>query len=156
MSDEGFELEFVKHAFETNWIAPLGPNVNAFETELAEMIGSKHVAAITSGTGAIHLALKAIGVTKGDIVLCQSLAFAATANPILYRNATPVFIDSDYESWNMDPIALETALQKYGDKVKAVLVVHLYGLSADMDKIMDICNRYNVPVIEDAAESLGA
>ena len=156
MSDEGFELEFVKHAFETNWIAPLGPNVNAFETELAEMIGSKHAAAITSGTGAIHLALKAIGITKGDIVLCQSLTFAATANPILYRNATPVFIDSDYESWNMDPIALETALQKYGDKVKAVLVVHLYGLSADMDKIMDVCNRYNVPVIEDAAESLGA
>lgn len=156
MSDEGYEMEYVKDAFDTNWIAPLGPNVNGFEMELADKVGSKHAAAMTSGTGAIHLALKAVGVGEGDIVLCPTLTFSATANPIIYVNARPVFIDSDYKTWNMDPKALEEALEKYGDKVKAVLVVHLYGLSADMDKIMEICSKYNVPVIEDAAESLGS
>ena len=155
MSDEGYEIRYVQDAFDTNWVAPLGPNVNEFEKELAERVGSKHAAALTSGTGAIHLALKAAGVGAGDIVFCPTLTFSATANPIIYLNATPVFIDSNYETWNMDPMALEAAFEKYGYKVKAVLVVHLYGLSADMDKIMDICNRYNVPVIEDAAESLG-
>lgn len=156
MSDEGYEMQYVKEAFDTNWVAPLGPNVNEFEKELAAKVGSKHAAAMTSGTGAIHLALKAAGVGEGDIVFCPTLTFSATANPIIYQNATPVFIDSDYETWNMDPKALETAFEKYGDKVKAVLVVHLYGLSADMDKIMEICSRYDVTVIEDAAESLGA
>ncbi len=156
MSDEGYEMEYVKEAFDTNWVAPLGPNVNEFEKELAARVGSKHAAAMTSGTGAIHLALKAAGVGKGDIVFCPTLTFSATANPIIYQNATPVFIDSDYETWNMDPKALEAAFDKYGDKVKAVLVVHLYGLSADMDKIMEICNKHDVVVIEDAAESLGA
>jgi len=156
MSDEGYEMQYVQEAFDTNWVAPLGPNVNEFEKELAEKVGSKHAAAMTSGTGAIHLALKAAGVGEGDIVFCPTLTFSATANPIIYQNATPVFIDSDYETWNMDPKALEAAFEKYGDKVKAVLVVHLYGLSADMDKIMEICSRYNVTVIEDAAESLGA
>lgn len=110
---------------------------------------------MTSGTGAIHLALKAAGVREGDVVFCPSLTFSATANPIIYQNATPVFIDSNYEIWTMDPNALEEAFEKYPD-VKAVLVVHLYGLSADMDKIMEICSKYNVTVIEDAAESLGA
>ncbi len=110
---------------------------------------------MSSGTGAIHLALKAAGVGKGDIVFCPTLTFSATANPIIYQNATPVFIDSDYETWNMDPKLLELAFEKYGDRVKAVLVVHLYGLAANMDKIMAICNRYNVAVIEDAAEALG-
>ena len=156
MSDEGYEMQYVQEAFDTNWVAPLGPNVNEFEKELAAKVGSKHAAAMTSGTGAIHLALKAAGVGEGDIVFCPTLTFSATANPIIYQNATPVFIDSDYETWNMDPKALEEAFEKYGDKVKAVLVVHLYGLSADMDKIMEICSRYDVTVIEDAAESLGA
>lgn len=156
MSDEGYEMQYVQEAFDTNWVAPLGPNVNEFEKELAAKVGSKHAAAMTSGTGAIHLALKAAGVGEGDIVFCPTLTFSATANPIIYQNATPVFIDSDYETWNMDPKALEAAFEKYGDKVKAVLVVHLYGLSADMDKIMEICNQYDVTVIEDAAESLGA
>ena len=155
MSDEGYEMAYIQEAFDTNWVAPLGPNVNEFEKELAAKVGSLHAAALTSGTGAIHLALKSVGAGAGDIVLCPTLTFSATANPIIYQNATPVFIDSDYETWNMDPIALESALQKYGDRVKAVLVVHLYGLSADMDKIMAICSQYGVPVIEDAAESLG-
>ncbi|SMB88629.1 dTDP-4-amino-4,6-dideoxygalactose transaminase [Desulfonispora thiosulfatigenes DSM 11270] len=156
MSDEGYEKEYIKEAFDTNWIAPLGTNVNEFEKELATKVGSGHAAALVSGTSAIHLALKAVGVSTGDIVLCPTLTFSATANPIIYQNATPVFIDSDYETWNMCPKALGAAFEKYGDKVKAVLVVHLYGLSADMDKIMKICNKYNIPVIEDAAESLGA
>ena len=156
MSDEGYEMQYVQEAFDTNWVAPLGPNVNEFEKELAAKVGSKHAAAMTSGTGAIHLALKAAGVGEGDIVFCPTLTFSATANPIIYQNATPVFIDSDYETWNMDPKALEAAFEKYGDKVKAVLVVHLYGLSADMDRIMEICSKYDVTVIEDAAESLGA
>lgn len=155
MSDEGYEQEFIKEAFDTNWVAPLGPNVNHFEEELANKVGIDHAAALTSGTAAIHLALKAAEVGEGDIVLCPTLTFSATANPIIYQHATPVFIDSDMETWNMDPRALEEALIKYGDKVKAVLVVHLYGLSADMDQIMEICQKYNVPVIEDAAESLG-
>jgi dTDP-4-amino-4,6-dideoxygalactose transaminase len=155
VSDEGYEMQYIKEAFDTNWIAPLGPNVNEFEKELAAKVGIKSAAALSSGTAAIHMALKAAGVGEGDIVFCQSLTFSATANPIIYQNAIPVFIDSDYETWNMDPNALEEAFKKYGDRVKAVLVVHLYGLSADLDKIMDICQKYNVPLIEDAAESLG-
>jgi dTDP-4-amino-4,6-dideoxygalactose transaminase len=155
MSDEGYEMQYIKEAFDTNWIAPLGPNVNGFEQELAAKVGAKHAAALSSGTAAIQMALKAAGVGEGDIVFCQSLTFSATANPIIYQNATPVFIDSNYETWNMDPNALEEAFEKYGDRVKAVLVVHLYGLSADLDKIMAICQKYNVPLIEDAAESLG-
>lgn len=155
MSDEGYEMQYVQEAFDTNWVAPLGPNVNEFEKELAIKVESKHAAAMISGTGAIHLALKSVGVGLGDIVLCPTLTFSATANPIIYQNATPVFIDSEYETWNISAEALEVALEKYGDKVKAVIVVHLYGLSANMDKIMEICNRYNVTVIEDAAESLG-
>lgn len=154
MSDEGYELEYVKEAFDTNWIAPLGTNVNEFEKELAGKAGSKSAAALSSGTAAIHLALKAAGVGEGDIVFCPTLTFSATANPIIYQNATPVFIDSNYETWNMCPEALEEAFVKYPD-AKAVIVVHLYGLSADMDKIMRVCNKHDVTVIEDAAESLG-
>ena len=156
MSEEGYERQYVQEAFDTNWVAPLGPNVTGFENELAAKVGSKAASATTTGTAAIHLALKSVGVKAGDIVFCPTLTFSATANQIIYQNATPVFIDSDYETWNMDPKALEEAFEKYGDKVKAVLVVHLYGLSADMDKIMEICNKHNVVVIEDAAESLGA
>lgn len=154
MSKEGYEQEFVKEAFDTNWIAPLGANVDGFENELAEYVGIDQAAALSSGTAAIHLALKAIGVGKEDIVLCQSLTFSATANPIIYQNATPVFIDSDLETWNMDPIALREALIKYPN-TKAVIVVHLYGLAANLDEIVAICKEFNVPLIEDAAESLG-
>jgi dTDP-4-amino-4,6-dideoxygalactose transaminase len=155
MSDEGYEMQYVNEAFKMNFIAPLGPNVSGFEKEVAAFVGSKAAAALVSGTAAIHLGLKAAGVDEGDIVLCQSLTFSATANPIIYLNGIPVFIDSDIETWNMDPVALELALKKYGSKVKAVVVVHLYGLSADIDKIVRICRDYGVPLIEDAAESLG-
>lgn len=154
MSDEGYEMEYIKEAFDTNWVAPLGANVNGFEKELTVKVGTKAAAALTTGTAAIHLALKSVGVGSGDVVFCQSLTFSATANPIIYQNAVPVFIDSNFETWNMDPTALEEAFIKYPN-VKAVIVVHLYGLSADMDRILEICNRYNVPIIEDAAESLG-
>lgn len=154
MSDEGYERKYIDEAFETNWIAPLGANVDGFERELSEKVGAKHAAALSSGTAAIHMALKAVGVEKDDIVFCQSLTFSATVNPVIYQNATPVFIDSDYKTWNMDPNLLEEAFKKY-PKVKAVLVVHLYGNSADLDSIVEICKRHNVPLIEDAAESLG-
>lgn len=153
MSDEGYEQKYVQEAFDTNWIAPLGKNVNEFENELARKVKIKAAAALNSGTSAIHLALKAAGVGKGDIVFCPSLTFSATANPIIYQNATPVFIDSDYKTWNMCPKALEEAFQKYNPK--AVIVVHLYGLSADLDPIIDLCNKHNAVLIEDAAESLG-
>ncbi|EJQ64913.1 DegT/DnrJ/EryC1/StrS family aminotransferase [Bacillus mycoides] len=154
MSDEGYEMQYVKEAFDTNWIAPLGENVNGFERELATKVSSKAAAALSSGTAAIHLALKAAEVGEGDVVFCQTLTFSATANPIIYQNATPVFIDSDYETWNMCPKALEEAFKKYPN-VKAVIVVHLYGLSADIDKIVELCKKYDVTLIEDAAESLG-
>ncbi|HEF1903187.1 TPA: aminotransferase class I/II-fold pyridoxal phosphate-dependent enzyme [Bacillus cereus] len=154
MSDEGYEMHYVKEAFDTNWIAPLGENVNGFERELAIKVGSNAAAALSSGTAAIHMALKAAGVGEGDVVFCQTLTFSATANPIIYQNAIPVFIDSDYETWNMCPKALEEAFKKYPN-VKAVIVVHLYGLSADMDKIVELCKKYDVTLIEDAAESLG-
>jgi dTDP-4-amino-4,6-dideoxygalactose transaminase len=154
MSDEGFEREYVQEAFDTNWIAPLGNNVNKFESEFAGKVGALAAVALTSGTAALHMALKAAGVGKSDIVFCQSLTFSATANPIIYLDAVPVFIDSDTKSWNMCPVALEKAFHAYPN-VKAVIVVHLYGLSADIDKILEICNRHNVVLIEDAAESLG-
>lgn len=155
MSDEGYEIQYIQEAFDTNWIAPLGANVNSFEAELASFVGSRSAAALSSGTAAIHLALKAAGVQEGDIVFCPTLTFSATANPIIYERAIPVFIDSDYISWNMCPDALARAFDKYPN-VKAVIVVHLYGLSADMDRIMKLCRERNVTVIEDAAESLGA
>lgn len=154
MSEEGYERKFVEEAFDTNWVAPLGTNVNEFENELANKVGVKSAAALSSGTAALHLALKAAGVGEGDVVFCPSLTFSASANPIIYQNATPVFIDSDEKTWNMDPEALEEALKKYPE-AKAVIVVHLYGLSADMDRIMEVCKGHNISVIEDAAESLG-
>lgn len=154
MSDEGYEMQYIKEAFESNWIAPLGRNVDEFEKEFALKVGARYAAALSSGTAAIHLALRLIGIEPGDIVFCQSLTFSATANPIIYENAVPVFIDSNYETWNMDPESLEMAFKKYPE-VKAVIVVHLYGLSSDMDSIMSICKRHNTPVIEDSAESLG-
>lgn len=155
MSDEGYEQQFIKEAFDTNWIAPLGENVNKFEEEIANYVGVKTGAVLSAGSAAIHLGLKALNVKQGDIVFCSSLTFSATCNPIIYQNATPVFIDSEYETWNMDPLALEKAFEKYPNP-KAVIVVHLYGTPAKMDEIIKICKKHNVPLIEDAAESLGS
>jgi dTDP-4-amino-4,6-dideoxygalactose transaminase len=153
------EREFVEEAFRTNWIAPLGPNVDAFEREMADWVGVPHAAALSSGTAAIHLALAMLEVGPGDIVLCSSLTFAASANPILYLGATPVFVDSEPQSWNMSPRALERALESLvaqRKQPKAIVIVNLYGQSADMDPLLELCRRYEVPVVEDAAESLGA
>ena len=158
MSSEGYEMQYIKEAFESNWIAPLGKNVDEFEKEFADYIGVRGAVALITGTAAIHMALKSLCVDRGDIVFCQNLTFAATCNPIIYQNAIPVFIDSDLQTWNMCPVALEEAFIKYqsmGKKPKAVIVVHLYGLAADLDKILEICAKYNVPLIEDVAESLG-
>ena len=155
MSDEGFEKEYIKEAFDTNWIAPLGENVDKFEEEIANYANIESATALSAGTAAIHMALKALDVKRGDIVFCQSLTFSATANPIIYQNATPVFIDSEYETWNMDPKALEQAFEKYPNP-KAVLVVNLYGTPAKLDEILEICKEHNTPLVEDAAESLGA
>ncbi len=159
MSDEGYEQQYIKEAFDTNWIAPLGANVNNFEKEICEVTGAKDAAALVSGTSAIHLAMKLLEVGKGDIVFCQDLTFSASANPIIYENATPVFIDSDFETWNMSPKALREAFEKYkkqGITPKAVIAVHLYGICANLDEIVSICKEYNVPLVEDAAESLGS
>ncbi|MGG0275867.1 aminotransferase class I/II-fold pyridoxal phosphate-dependent enzyme [Bacillus rhizoplanae] len=155
----GNEQKYIQDAFDTNWIAPLGPNVDAFEKELASFVGAKDAAAISSGTAAIHLALRLLEVQKGDKVFCSSLTFVASANPIVYLGAEPIFIDSEPETWNMSPQALERALchaDKEGELPKAVIVVNLYGQSAKMDEILSLCNEYDVPVIEDAAESLGS
>lgn len=153
------ELEFVKEAFDTNWIAPVGPHVNAFETEFCQTVGSPYAAALSSGTAALHLALKLIGVEAGDEVFCSTLTFVATANPITYLGAKPVFIDSDRISWNMNPELLRDAISRrarVGNLPKAVVLVHLYGQSADIDPILTTCRQYEIPLIEDAAEALGA
>lgn len=155
MSDQGYEQFYIEEAFKKNWIAPLGENVDNFENELADLVGIDHAAALSSGTASIHLSLKALNIEKEDIVICQSLTFSATANPIIYQGATPVFVDSDMETWNMNPLQLRLALKKY-PHAKAVIVVHLYGLSANMDEIMKVCSEFDVPLIEDAAESLGS
>ena len=153
------ELEFVKQAFDTNWIAPVGPHVDAFEQEFCQITGASYAAAVSSGTAALHLALQLVGVGPGDEVFCSTLTFAATANPIIYLGAKPVFIDSDRISWNMNPELLQEALQKrayFGKLPKAVILVHLYGQSADIEPILQVCDQYNIPLIEDAAEALGA
>ncbi len=155
----GNEQKYINEAFETNWIAPLGPNVNAFEKEMAAYAESADAAVLSSGTAAIHLALELVGVEHGDTVFCSSLTFVASANPILYLGAVPVFIDSEEETWNMSPDALKRAFEEAqadGKLPKAVIVVNLYGQSAKMDELMAICDSYGVPVIEDAAESLGS
>ena len=159
MSEEGYEQTYVKEAFETNWVAPLGPNVTNFEDELATYVGVNSASALSSGTAAIHLGLKALGVEAGDVVFCSTLTFSASCNPILYLGATPVFIDSDAKTWNMCPKALKLAFEaaeKNNQIPKAVVVVNLYGQSADMDPIIELCEQYQVPILEDAAESLGA
>jgi pyridoxal phosphate-dependent aminotransferase EpsN len=155
----GQELEFVKEAFASNYIAPVGPQVEAFEREFAEMVGARHAAAVGSGTAALHLALRWVGVEKGDEVACSTFTFVASANAIVYQGAFPVFIDSDSSTWNMDPDALENFLRmrnKTGRAPKAVVLVHLYGQPAQLDQIAAICASYDVPLIEDAAEALGA
>lgn len=155
MSDEGYELEYIHDAFNKNWIAPLGENVNEFEKVMGSYMGAGYPVALSAGTAALHLAIILAGVKAGDKVFCQSLTFSASANPVTYVGAEPVFIDSDYETWNMSPEALERAFEIHG-KPAAVVVVHLYGNPARMDEITTICAKHGVPLIEDAAEALGS
>lgn len=153
------EQVFVKEAFDTNWIAPLGPHVNGFEADLQSYTGAGHAAALSSGTAALHLALILLGVKANDEVICQSFTFSASANPIAYQGALPVFVDSERETWNMCPVALEEAIVDRiakGKKPAAIIVVHLYGMPAKMKEIIEIANKYEIPLIEDAAEALGA
>lgn len=155
----GHEMKFIDEAFMTNWIAPLGPNVTSFENELADYLHVKNVAALSSGTAAIHLALIIMGVKHGDEVICSSFTFSASANPIAYLGATPVFIDSEPDTWNMDPELLEAAIKdriKKGKKPKAIILVHLYGMPAKIREIIEISERYEIPLIEDSAEALGS
>ena len=156
----GAEQKYVQEAFDTNWVAPLGPNVNGFEQDLANFLGQDaQVACLSSGTAALHLALILAGVSQGDEVLCQTFTFSASANPIVYQGASPVFLDSEAETWNMSPIYLEEAIVDRiakGKKPKAVIVVHLYGMPAKMDEISIIAKKYNITLIEDAAEALGS
>lgn len=165
----GGEMKYINEAFDQNWVAPLGPNVDAFERTLADYCGVKHAAALSSGTAAIHLALIILGVKKGDEVIASSLTFSATVNPIVYQGATPVLIDSEPGTWNMDPQLLEDAIKrrrasasakasadKAGRRVKAIIPVHLYGMPANMKDILSIAEKYEIPVIEDAAEALGS
>ncbi len=153
------ELEFVKEAFDTNWIAPVGPHVDLFEKEFCELTGSKHAVALSSGSAAIHLALILLGIGRDDEVICSAFTFAASANPVVYQNATPVFVDSEASTWNMNSEYLQEAIQdriKKGKTPKAVILVHLYGQSADIDPILTLCDEYDIHLIEDAAESVGA
>lgn len=157
----GAELEYIHTAFATNWVAPLGPHVTEFEKRLAEYCQMPYVVSLGSGTAAIHLGLIALGVGTGDLVICQSKTFSASANPIVYQGATPVFVDSEKDTWNMDPAALSEALADLKakgelEKVKAIIPVHLYGMPAKMKEIMALANQYGVPVLEDAAEALGS
>ncbi|MBQ3053278.1 MAG: aminotransferase class I/II-fold pyridoxal phosphate-dependent enzyme [Clostridia bacterium] len=150
----GDELYYIQDAFEKNWIAPLGENVDEFEKEVAKRVDCNFCVALSSGTATVHMALKAAGVEQGDIVFCPSLTFAASANPIIYQGATPVFIDCDEDNWNMSPVALQKAFEKYPNP-KAVIVVHIFGQAAKLDEIVEICKKHNTVLIEDAAESLG-
>ena len=157
----GREQEFIREAFETNWVVPLGPNVDAFEKALAAYLREdKHVVALSAGTAALHLGLILLGAGVGDEVICQSFTFSASANPIMYQGAKPVFVDSEASTWNMDPVLLEEAikdrLRKTGKLPKAIIPVHLYGMPARLDRICEIAGRYGIPVLEDAAEALGS
>ena len=152
----GEEQQFVKEAFDTNWVAPLGKNVDEFEKEMATCLGISHAAALTTGTAALHLAVRLAGVQEGDVVLCSDLTFAATVNPVSYEKGIQVFVDAERDTWNISPEALETALKKYKGKAKAVIAANLYGTPAKLDEIADLCEQYHVVLIEDAAESLSA
>ncbi len=157
----GNEMKYIQEAFDTNWVVPLGPNVNAFEEDLEKFTGEgKKVVALASGTAAVHLGMIALGVKKGDEVICQSFTFAASCNPAVYLGATPVFVDSEEKTWNMDPNMLEDAIkdriQKTGKKPKVIVPVYMYGMPAYIDEIMEIANRYEIPVLEDSAEAFGS
>lgn len=157
----GKEMQYIQEAFDTNWVVPLGPNVNGFEKDLETYVGQdKKVVALSAGTAAVHLSLLALGVTAGDEVICQSFTFCASSHPVTYLGATPVFVDSEEESWNMDPTLLETAIKdriaKTGRKPKAIIVVYLYGMPGRIDEILEIARKYDIPVVEDAAEGLGS
>jgi dTDP-4-amino-4,6-dideoxygalactose transaminase len=155
----GNELSYIYEAFEHNWIAPLGPNVDNFELDLVKYTGAKYASALSSGTAAIHLALIMLGVETGDEVICSSFTFSASCNPIVYQGAIPIFIDSEKLTWNMDPVLLEVAIQDRiakGKKPKAIILVHLYGMPSQMELIMSIANQFEIPVIEDSAEALGS
>ena len=155
----GAEMKYIQEAFEQNWIAPLGENVTEFENSLQRYLGVGHATALSSGTAALHLALINLGVTREDEVLVQSLTFSASVNPIVYQGATPILIDSEPETWNMDPEILEKAIKdrlNKGKKPKAIVMVHLYGMPAKVDEIMNISKKYEIPVVEDAAEALGS
>ena len=157
----GNEMKYIQEAFDTNWVVPLGPNVNAFEQDLEQLCGEgKHVVVLSSGTAAIHLALVNLGVTRGDEVICQSMTFSASANPIVYQGATPVFVDSERDTWNMDPNLLEDAIKdrvkKTGRLPKAIIPVYLYGMPGMIDEIMEVARRYEIPVVEDSAEAFGS
>lgn len=151
----GPEQDYIQEAFDTNWVAPLGPNVDAFEREMQEYTGAGHAAALSAGTAAIHLALKLLDVKEGDIVFVSALTFSASCNPVAYEKAVPVFIDAEPDTWNMSPDALRRAYERYPDP-KAVICVHLYGTPGKLDEIMEICGEHGTPVIEDAAESLSS
>lgn len=155
----GDEQKYIKEAFDANWIAPLGPNVNGFEDDIVKATNCGYAAALSSGTAAIHLALVLAGVVQGDEVMVSTFTFSATVNPIVYLGAKPVFVDSEADTWNMDPVLLDKAIADRitsGNRPKAVVIVHLYGMPAKMDELMDICKKYDIPLIEDAAESLGS
>lgn len=156
----GNEQKFVQEAFDTNWVAPLGPNVTGFEQDLEKYLGQDiHVGALSSGTAALHLALILLGIKSGDEVICQSMTFSASANPIVYQGATPIFVDSEPDTWNMCPIALETAIEDRianGKKPKAIIGVHLYGMSFKVDEITAVAAKYDIPLVEDSAEALGS
>src|SRR5688500_16532182 len=156
----GEEIKFVNEAFDTNWVAPVGPHITAFEEELAAYNGISHCAALSSGTAAIHLALIILNVKQGDEVICSTFTFSGSCNPIAYQGAIPVFVDSEKETWNMDPAILEEAiedrLKKTGKKPKALILVHLYGMPAKVNEIMAVARRHEIFVIEDAAEALGS
>ena len=157
----GNEMKYIQEAFDTNWVVPLGPNVNAFEKDLEQFAGEgKQVVALSAGTAAVHLAMVYLGIKPGDEVICQSFTFAASCNPIVYQGATPVFVDSEEATWNMDPNLLEDAIKdrikKTGKKPKAIVPVYLYGMPAYIDEIMEVARRYDIPVVEDAAEGFGS
>ena len=151
----GPELEFVKEAYETNWMSTVGANINAVESLACEKIGCKYAVGLSAGTAALHMAVKLAGVKPGDKVFCSDVTFGATVNPVVYEGGIPVFIDTEYDTWNMDPVALEKAFEMYPD-VKVIVVVHLYGTPGKLDRIREICNKYGAKIVEDAAESLGA
>ena len=155
----GNEKKYVDEAFDQNWIAPAGPHLDQFEDKISRFSNGYEVAVLSSGTAAIHLSLILLGIKKDDIVLCSSFTFSASVNPVIYQGATPVFIDSEPETWNMDPVLLEDAINNYikiGRKPKAIILVHLYGYPAKLDQFLEISNKYNIPIVEDAAEAIGS